>query len=88
MLSRTVLLPDPTPVYNDNEACIAWAHNMTTKGLRHIQICKNAVFESVENRFASIKHIAGAINIAVLFTEEDKDDKYFIAICDILLSPD
>ena len=81
------LMPSPTPVYNDNAACIAWSHNMTTKGLRHIQIRENAVRESIHTGFAQIKHIAGAINIADLFTKEDKDDAHFISIRDILLSP-
>ena len=32
------LISTPTVVYNDNAACIQWSVNLTTKGLRHIQI--------------------------------------------------
>ena len=32
------VMPAPTPVYNDNTACIAWAKATTTKGLGHIQM--------------------------------------------------
>ena len=34
-------LPDattPTKVYNDNMSCVNWANNLTTKGIRHIQL--------------------------------------------------
>jgi hypothetical protein len=27
----------PTPLYNNNDACVKWCHNMTTKGSRHIE---------------------------------------------------
>ena len=39
-----------TPIYNDNQACVMWAHNNTSKGLRHIQIRENAMRESVQNK--------------------------------------
>ncbi len=32
-----------TTLYNDNEACIKWSHNMTTKGTRHIELWENSV---------------------------------------------
>ncbi len=34
-----------TPQYNDNNTCIKWCHNMTTKGNQHIKNCKNSVCE-------------------------------------------
>ena len=27
----------PTPLYNNNDACVKWCHNMTTKGNCHIK---------------------------------------------------
>ena len=80
------LMPSPTTIFNDNAACIAWSQNMTTKGLRHIQILENAVRESVINGFADIKHIAGDINIADIFTKEDKDLAHFQKVADTLLT--
>ena len=58
---------------------------MTTKGLRYIQIRENAVRESVQDKFIDLLHIEGKINIADLFTKEDKDSKHFISIRDILV---
>jgi hypothetical protein len=80
-------MPRPNTIYNDNNACVQWSRNSTTKGLRHVQIRENAIRESVQNGFVCIKHIAGKINMSDLFTKEDKDDTHFIDICDHLLSP-
>ena len=80
------LMPAPNVIFNDNAACVAWSKSLTTKGLRHIQIRENAVRESVINGFTEIKHIAGNVNLADLFTKEDKDDKHFITLRDLLLS--
>jgi hypothetical protein len=30
-----------TPLYNDNDACVKWCHNLTTKGNRHIEQREN-----------------------------------------------
>ena len=75
----------PVTIFNDNHACVCWSHNLTTKGLRHIQMQENAVCESVQKRLVQIKHIAGANNPADLFTKEDKDVKHFISIQDQLV---
>ena len=83
---KSQLMPPPNIIYNDNAACVQWSHNTTTKGLRHIQIRNNAVRESVQNGFVDIKHIAGNINLADLFTKEDKHDAHFLQICDLILS--
>ena len=52
----------PITIYNDNSACVQWSHNMTTKGLRYIQICENAVRELVQARTIQVKHVAGKNN--------------------------
>ena len=36
-----------TPLYNDNDACVRWYHNLTTKGNRHIEHRENATPEWV-----------------------------------------
>ncbi len=39
--SITLALSDsssPTLVYNDNEACVNWSRNLTTKGVRHMEL--------------------------------------------------
>jgi hypothetical protein len=35
----------PSPLYNNNAACIQWAHNMTSKKIWHIELRENAVRE-------------------------------------------
>jgi hypothetical protein len=41
-------IPDTTaasPLYNNNESCVPWSHNMTTKQIRHMEMRENAVRE-------------------------------------------
>ena len=80
-------MPPQTKVYNDNAACVCWSHNLTTKGLRHIQIRENAVRESVQSNLIDVHHIAGKVNLADLFTKEDKDASHFIAIRNMIMTP-
>ena len=79
-------MPSPTPVMNDNNACVIWSHNLTTKGLRHVQIRENAIRESIEAGFVSIHHIEGASNLADFFTKEDKCVEHFCKIQDTILT--
>ena len=60
-----------------------------SKGLHHIQIHKNAVWELVQNKFVKMKYIQGNINLSNMFTKEDKDVGHFIEIQNVvlLLSP-
>ena len=79
------LMPSPTQVYNDNMACVCWSKTTTTKGLRHIQMRENAIRESIYNNFATVNHIEGKVNLADLFTKEDKDPAHFIRIRDMIM---
>jgi hypothetical protein len=39
-------IPDinkPSLIYNNNEACVKWSHNMTSKAAHHIELCENSV---------------------------------------------
>jgi hypothetical protein len=38
-------LDKPTLIYNDNEACVKWSYNMTSKATRHIELRENSVRE-------------------------------------------
>ena len=82
-------MPPQTKVYNDNAACVCCSHNLTTKGLRHIQIRENAVRESVQSNLIDVHHIlAGKVNLADdLFTKEDKDASHFVTIRDMIMTP-
>ena len=81
-----IFAPHATTLHNDNAACVQWSRNMTTKGLRHVQIRENAVRESVINSDVDIKHIAGEINLADMFTKEDRDQRHFITIRDTVMT--
>ncbi len=73
-------------IYNDNNACVQWSRNTTTKGLRHIQIRENAVRESVQRNFIQVKHIEGKTNLSDMFTKEEKDPAHFLTIRDFVLT--
>ena len=79
------LMPGPTTLYNNNAACVAWSHSLSTKGLRHIQIRENAVREQVQAGKIIVKHIAGVLNLSDLFTKEDKDVQHFLRIVHYIL---
>ena len=68
----------PVHIWNDNHACICWTKNTTTKGLRHVQICENAVRESIANGLIKVQHIEGKRNPSDIFTKEDKDTEHYI----------
>jgi len=72
-----------TKIYNDNMACIHWAKNTTSKGLRYIQIKENAIREL--SHLFDIKHIAGKQNPADLLSKEDKDTMHFTMFRDQLV---
>ena len=81
------MMPGPTTIYNDNSACVAWSHSLSTKGLRHIQIRENAVREIVQAGKIKVKHIAGVLNLSDLFTKEDKDTGHYQLIVSHTLEP-
>ena len=81
------IMPGPTTIYNDNAACVAWSHSLSTKGLRHIQIRENAVRESVQSGHIEVKHIAGILNISDIFTKEDKDTQHYQLIVGYIVEP-
>jgi len=80
-----LVMPKPIPVYNDNAACIKWSHSLATKGLRHIQMRENAVREQILSKKITLEHIAGAVNLADMFTKEDKDVAHFVLVRNILM---
>jgi hypothetical protein len=66
-----------TPVYNDNNACIKWCHNLTSKGNRHIELRENVNREWVDNGFITVSHVSGKSNPADLFTKEIRHGAHF-----------
>ena len=66
-----------SPVYNDNEACVRWSHNMTTKQIRHMEMRENSVREWVQNISVRDLHVKGKINPVDIFTKEMRDGTHF-----------
>jgi len=82
---RQIFMPGTTIIFNDNSACVNWSKRCTTKGLRHIQMRENHVRENVENKFVTIQHIGGKLNLADLFTKEMKDVTHFVELRDLMM---
>ena len=81
------LIPSPINLFNDNEATVKWTNNLTTKGLRHLQMRENAVRELQSKGFCKVQHIAGSTNLSDMFTKEDKDSAHYIQIRDAVQTP-
>jgi hypothetical protein len=78
---------DPSPLYNDNAACIQWLHNMTSKKIRHMELRENSVREWVENRTLNVLHVSGCVNPADIFTKEMRDGAHFRRLRDSFMCP-
>jgi hypothetical protein len=76
----------PTLLYNDNDACVKWSHNMTSKAARHIELCKNPVRKWVQYKTITVKHVASKINPADIFTKEMRGGTHFRRLRDSFMS--
>jgi hypothetical protein len=82
------LISGPIPIWNDNNACVCWSKNTTTKGLRHVQIRENAIREGVFAGIFDVKHISGKDNPSNIFTKEDKDIEHFVNVRNSIMHTD
>ena len=78
-LSQELMPSSSTPVFNDNtgDDIVFWA---PCPCCCHIQIQEYVVRESVMNGFVNVTHIAGHVNLADIFTKEDKDNEHYIQV--------
>mgnify|MGYP007095113615 CR=1 FL=1 len=76
---------DPTPVYNDNRACVDWAATATTKGIKHLNLRENRVREAHATAQVMVKHIPGALNSSDLLTKELKDAALYRKLRDTIM---
>jgi hypothetical protein len=67
----------PTSIYNNNDACVKWCHNMTSKGNHHIELQENVTREWVDKGAITVSHVSGKSNPANIFTKEIKDGANF-----------
>jgi hypothetical protein len=63
----------PTPLYNNNNACVKWCHNMTTKGNHHIKNCKNSTRKWIADKTITVTHFSSKCNVSDIFTKEMQD---------------
>jgi hypothetical protein len=75
-----------TPLYNDNDACMQWCHNLTTKRNPHIEHRKNATREWVQDGSITVTHISGKCNPSDIFTKEMRDGANFWRLRDLFMS--
>ncbi len=60
----------PTVLHNNNEVCVWWSCNMTSKLARHIELRDNLVREWVQDKTIAVKNVTGKIGWADIFTKE------------------
>ena len=76
----------PTLLFNDNDACVKWSYNMTSKAARHIELWENSIREWIQSKLLTVKHVAGKINPSDMFTTEMRDGTHFRRLCDSFMS--
>jgi hypothetical protein len=77
---------EPTLLYNDNNACVKWSHNMTSKAAHHIELRKNSVCEWVQDKTIAVKHVTSKTNPVDIFTKEMRDGTHFHRLRDSFMS--
>jgi hypothetical protein len=76
----------PTLLFNDNDACVKWSYNMTSKAARHIELRENSIREWIQSKLLTVKHVSGKINPADIFTKEMRDGTHFRRLRDSFMS--
>ena len=72
----------PVTVNNAYMAYVYWSKQTTTRGLRHITMCENAIKESVHDKIVHTKYTQGETNLADIFTKKHKYNQHFLTIHD------
>jgi hypothetical protein len=76
----------PILFYNDNDACVKWSYNMTSKADCHIELHKNSVCKWIHAKLLAVKHVSGKINSLDIFTKEMHDGMHFCRLRDSFMS--
>jgi hypothetical protein len=76
------VLSSPMLLYNENDACVKWSHNMTSKAACHIELRENSIWEWVQDKTLNVVHVAGKVNPTNIFTKEMKDSAHFCHLRD------
>jgi hypothetical protein len=70
-------IKSPTILFNDNDACVRWSHNMTSKAACHIELQENSIRKWVQDKTLDVLHVAGILNPADIFTKEMHNGTHF-----------
>jgi hypothetical protein len=70
-------IDSPTKLFNDNNACVRWSHNMTSKAACHIELRENSIRKWMQDKTLDVLHVAGKLNPADIFTKEMHDGTHF-----------
>ena len=76
---------EPTTIYNNNTACVAWSSALTTKGIKYLNLRETKVYELCTSVSTSVLHILGQINLRDIFTKEIKDAAHFRCLQDTMM---
>ncbi len=79
-------MASPTPIWNNNDACVKWCHNMTSKGNRHIELRENSTREWIGDGSITVSHVNGKLNPSDIFTKEMRDGANFRCLRDAFMS--
>jgi hypothetical protein len=77
---------EATDVFNDNEACVQWSHNVNCKNIRRMELKENSIREWVQDKSLTIKFVKGKDNPADIFTKEMRDGAHFRRLRDSFMS--
>jgi hypothetical protein len=76
----------PTPLFNDNNACVRWSYKMTSKAARHIELQENSVCKWIQSKLLTVKHVSGKLNPSDIFTKDMCDSMHFRRLWDSFMS--
>ena len=69
--SNDIEIPDAyarTKIYNNNKSAVQWTDSLTSKGIKHLKLIENMVYECHQSKYVDFKHIPGIINPSDMFT--------------------
>lgn len=70
----------PIAIFNDNQGCVDWCKTATTTGMKHLNLCENAVRENILDCTLTIHHFPGKSNCSDIIIKELKDTSHFCII--------
>jgi hypothetical protein len=79
-------IDSPTLLFNDNDTCVRWLHNMTSKAAQHIKLRENSICEWVHDKTLDVLHVAGKSNSADIFTKEMRNGTHFCRLRNSFMS--